>query len=93
MPKKLRAAKETLTSVAKARKILAQRREDLLAEVKELDEVLERLDSLQPGSLRRAGKSLEELFEARDGTKPGSMEERAAAEKILEAVFPDTNAG
>jgi hypothetical protein len=37
-------------------------------------------------------KALNELFEERDRTKPGSREETKAAEKILEAVFPDTNA-
>jgi hypothetical protein len=37
-------------------------------------------------------KSLKQLFEERDRTRPGSKEEEQAAEKILEAVFPDTNA-
>ncbi|MFZ0773078.1 MAG: hypothetical protein WCA49_00755 [Candidatus Sulfotelmatobacter sp.] len=37
-------------------------------------------------------KSLKELFEERDRTRPGSREEEQAAEKILEVVFPDTNA-
>jgi hypothetical protein len=37
-------------------------------------------------------KSLKDLFEERDRTRPGSREEEQAAEKILEAVFPDTNA-
>jgi hypothetical protein len=38
-------------------------------------------------------KSLEQLFEERDRTKSGSKEEEQAAKKILESVFPDTNAG
>jgi hypothetical protein len=38
-------------------------------------------------------KSLERLFEERDRTQPGSKEEEQAAKKILESVFPDTNAG
>jgi hypothetical protein len=37
-------------------------------------------------------KTLEKLFEDRDRTHPGSREEERAAEKILEAVFPDTKA-
>jgi len=37
-------------------------------------------------------KTLKRLFEERDQTRPGSKEEEQAAEKILEAVFPDTNA-
>jgi hypothetical protein len=37
-------------------------------------------------------KTLKKLFEERDRTRPGSREEEQAAEKILEAVFPDTNA-
>jgi hypothetical protein len=37
-------------------------------------------------------KTLKQLFEERDRTRPGSREEEQAAEKILEAVFPDTNA-
>jgi hypothetical protein len=37
-------------------------------------------------------KALEELFVERDRTRPGSREEQQAAEKILEALFPDTNA-
>jgi hypothetical protein len=37
-------------------------------------------------------KTLKELFDERDRTRPGSNEERAA-EKILEALFPHTNAG
>jgi len=38
-------------------------------------------------------KTLKQLFEERDRTRPGSREEEEAAEKLLEAVFPDTNAG
>jgi hypothetical protein len=38
-------------------------------------------------------KELEELFEKRNRTEPGSKEEEDAAKKILESVFPDTNAG
>ena len=37
-------------------------------------------------------KSLKQLFEERDRTTPGSKEEEEAAKKILESVFPDTNA-
>jgi hypothetical protein len=37
-------------------------------------------------------KTLKKLFEERDRTRPGSREEEQAAEKILEALFPDTNA-
>lgn len=37
-------------------------------------------------------KNLKKLFGNRDRTRPGSREEEPAAEKILEAVFPDTNA-
>jgi hypothetical protein len=36
-------------------------------------------------------KALKQLFEERDRTRPGSREEEQAAEKILEALFPDTN--
>ena len=38
-------------------------------------------------------KTLKQLFDERDRTRPGSREEEKAAEKILEAMFPDTNAG
>ncbi len=37
-------------------------------------------------------KTLGELFEERDRARPGSREEEEAAKKILETVFPDTNA-
>jgi hypothetical protein len=37
-------------------------------------------------------KSLKQLFDERDRTPPGSREEEKAAEKILEVIFPDTNA-
>jgi hypothetical protein len=37
-------------------------------------------------------KTIKQLFEERDRTRPGSREEEQASEKILEAVFPDTNA-
>jgi hypothetical protein len=40
----------------------------------------------------RSKKSLKQLFEERDRTRPGSREEEKAAEKILETIFPDTNA-
>jgi hypothetical protein len=36
-------------------------------------------------------KTLKELFDERDRTRPGSRQE-GAAEKILESIFPDTNA-
>jgi hypothetical protein len=37
-------------------------------------------------------KTLKKLFDERDRTNPGSREEEEAARKILETVFPDTNA-
>jgi hypothetical protein len=37
-------------------------------------------------------KMLKQLFDERDRSRPGSREEEEAAKKILEAVFPDTNA-
>jgi hypothetical protein len=37
-------------------------------------------------------KTLKQLFDERDRTRPGSREEEQAAEKILETMFPDTNA-
>jgi len=40
-----------------------------------------------------AKKTLKDLFDERDLTRPGSKEEKQAVEKILESVFPDTNAG
>jgi hypothetical protein len=63
----------------------------LLAQARTLDQILERMDSaLAPDANLK--KSLRELFDARDRTQVGSTEEAQAAEKILEAVFPDTNA-
>jgi hypothetical protein len=44
-----------------------------------------------PPAANRSKKSLKQLFEERDHTRPGSREEEKAAEKILEAVFPDTD--
>jgi hypothetical protein len=38
-------------------------------------------------------KALQQLFEERDRTLDGSKEEEQAAEKIAEAIFPDSNAG
>jgi hypothetical protein len=38
-------------------------------------------------------KKLRDLFDERDRTRIGSKEEEQAAEKILESLFPDTNAG
>jgi hypothetical protein len=38
-------------------------------------------------------KKLKQLFDERDRSRPGSKEEKQAAEKILESLFPDTNAG
>jgi hypothetical protein len=64
-----------------------------MAEVHEIDGILERLASIPGAPLLKSKKSLKELFDARDLTRPGSREEEQAAEKILEAVFPDTNAG
>ena len=40
----------------------------------------------------RSKKSLKQLFDERDRTRQGSREEEKAAEKILEEIFPDTNA-
>jgi hypothetical protein len=37
-------------------------------------------------------RPLKDLFDERDATRPGSKEEEQAAEKILESLFPDTNA-
>ncbi len=45
-----------------------------------------------PASTASPKKSLKELFDERDHTLPGSKQEEQAAEKILEAMFPDTNA-
>jgi hypothetical protein len=45
-----------------------------------------------PAPAVRSKKSLKQLFEERDRTRQGSKEEEKAAEKILEAIFPDTNA-
>ena len=39
-----------------------------------------------------AKKTLKALFQERDASRPGSREEEQAAEKILESLFPDTNA-
>jgi hypothetical protein len=39
-----------------------------------------------------AKRPLKKLFEERDRTRPGSREEEEATKKILESVFPDTNA-
>jgi ABC-type transporter MlaC component len=39
-----------------------------------------------------AKKSIKELFDERNRTRPESREEENAAEKILEAIFPDSNA-
>ena len=64
-----------------------------MGEVHDIDGILERLASIKASPLLNSKKSLKELFEARDLTQPGSREEEQAAEKILEAVFPDTNAG
>lgn len=41
----------------------------------------------------RSKKTLKDLFDERDAARPGSKEEEQAAEKILESLFPDTNAG
>jgi hypothetical protein len=40
----------------------------------------------------RSKKSLKQLFDERDRSSQGSREEEKAAKKILEAIFPDTNA-
>jgi hypothetical protein len=39
-----------------------------------------------------AKKKLKELFDDRNGARPRSSEEKQAAEKILEALFPNANA-
>jgi hypothetical protein len=44
------------------------------------------------GSAVKAKKTLKQLFDERDRTAPGSREEEEAAKKILETVFPDTDA-
>jgi hypothetical protein len=41
----------------------------------------------------KSKKKLKELFDERNRSRPGSKEEEKAAEKILEALFPDTDAG
>jgi hypothetical protein len=98
MSKQARAAKSTgLTArrsdpLAQARKILVQGRDHLLAQAQELDRVLERLDSLQPAPAASQKKTIKQLFDARDRTPSGSKEEERATERILESVFPDTNA-
>jgi len=38
-------------------------------------------------------KTIKELFNDRDRARPGSKDEKQAAEKILESLFPDSNAG
>jgi hypothetical protein len=43
-------------------------------------------------SPQKALKELKELFDERARTRPGSKEEEQAAEKILESLFPDSNA-
>lgn len=40
-----------------------------------------------------SNKTLQRPFEERDRTLAGSKEEEQAAEKIAEAIFPDSNAG
>ena len=98
MPRRVRAAGSTgaarsVDRLAEAREILVQAREHLVSEVREIDGILERLASIQAARRLNPKKSFKELFEARDLTQPGSTEEEQAAEKILEAVFPDSNAG
>jgi len=97
MSRRVRAAGSTgatpgVDRLAEAREILVQARERLVSELREIDGILERLASIQAAPRLNPKKSLKELFEARDLTQPGSTEEEQAAEKILEAVFPDTNA-
>ena len=94
MPKRVRVSRSTASShgtdrFTEAREKLVQARDRLMAEVREIDGILERLSNVR---LDRK-KSLKELFDARDFTEPGSLEEEQVAEKILEKVFPDTNAG
>jgi hypothetical protein len=40
-----------------------------------------------------AKKKLKELFDDRNGTRARSKEEKQEAEKLLEALFPNGNAG
>jgi hypothetical protein len=47
---------------------------------------------VEPTPAARSKKSLKQLFDERDRTDTGSREEEKAAEKILETIFPDTNA-
>jgi hypothetical protein len=46
----------------------------------------------EPTPAAPSKKSLKQLFDERDRTRTGSREEEQAAEKILETIFPDTNA-
>lgn len=93
MPKQVRSVKSLGSGrLGEARRIFVEIRQDLLTQLNEVEEILQRIDSM-PSQKTNAKKSLEELFAARDTTKPGSKEEERAAEEILAAVFPDTNAG
>jgi hypothetical protein len=95
MRKRVHSAKSIQSSrrIAEARQIFVQMRQDLLAQLHEIEGILERIDSLPVSHQLDLKKSLEVLFETRDRAKPGSKEEELAAERILEGVFPDTNAG
>lgn len=101
MPKRARAAaaksKDTEArrpnSFEKAREVLIEYREDLAAQIRYLDRTLDRLGSLEASLRVGPKKSLQEFFDARNQSQPGSREEDLAAERILEVIFPDTNAG
>jgi hypothetical protein len=86
-------ATRSVDHFVEAREILVQARERLVSQVRDIDGILERLASIQAAPRLNPKKALKELFEARDLTQLGSKEEEQAAEKILEAMFPDTNAG
>ena len=96
MHKKAREPKSVLRNrtddrVRQARQLLLEERARLLQQLRSVDEIIQRLESVRAASGSKSKNSLEELFQARDRTKPGSAEERQAAERILESVFPDTN--
>ena len=98
MSRRIRAARSTqagqrIDRFAEAREMLADARACLMDEIHQIDGMLERLAAIQATPRLNPKRSLKDLFEARDLTKPGSTQEERAAQKILEAVFPDTNGG
>ena len=95
MPKRVRVSRSTASShgtdrFTEAREKLVQARDRLMAEVREIDGILERLSNVR---LDRKEVAKETNFDARDFTEPGSLEEEQVAERILEKVFPDTSPG